>query len=158
MQDCPNSLHCKPKVPIPNALEPESSQFGDGPHAGDFNHKPVSRPEKVRLVFVITRNAQMRLNLHPSLWQACPNSYEQLKFLCFQAASSNKLDIWFERSFFCEKIHARIWQTICSMFVWITRVKNDDVAQESILCLMTCAISGELRFAKHSFSYGFLQS
>ena len=86
MQDCPNSLHCKPKVPIPNTLEPESSQFGDGAHAGDFNHKPVSRPEKVRSVFVITRNAQMRLNLHHSLSQACPNSYGQLKFMCFQAA------------------------------------------------------------------------
>ena len=69
MQNCPDSLHCKPKAPITNAnaLEPESPQFGDGAHAGDLNHKPVSRPEKVRLVFVITHNEQSRLNLHPSL-------------------------------------------------------------------------------------------
>ena len=30
------------------------------------------------------------------------------------------------------------------MFVWIIRVQNDDVAQESVLCLMTCAISSQL--------------
>ena len=74
-----DSFHRKRKPPSTNALEPESPQFGDGAHAGDFTHKLVSRPEKVRLVFVITRNEQLRL-------KTCPASSGHLNFRCFEAA------------------------------------------------------------------------
>ena len=47
---------------------------------------------------------------------------------------------------------------MCSMCVWIVRVKKDDVGQESILVLMACTVSSEFGFAKHSLSYSCHQS
>ena len=134
MHNCPDSLDRKPKLSITNTLEPGSPQCGDGAHAGDFNHKPVSRPDEVRLVFVTTRNEQLRLKYAPLPLTGLPQKLWTTEFFLFwKRREATKLTCYLS-VFASEKIHARIGKIICSMFG-----------------LLACAASNEIVFSKAQF-------